>query len=164
MAETSRLPVPRAEAWDWQRWARCRAMDSAVFFHPDGERGLARANRVARAKAICHQCPVMRQCRRHALRTREPFGVWGGLDETERHEILTGRRPSPTQHPRPEHTSRPEEGAAFAPGRILAATDSGPALHPPTAGSANNPESLTASRGPTGAWTGGSSAARNTAP
>lgn len=91
MSETSRLPAPRAESWDWQRWGQCRNMDSAVFFHPDGERGPARRNRVARAKQICHSCPVLTQCQRHALHTQEPYGIWGGLDETERRDILTGR-------------------------------------------------------------------------
>lgn len=31
---------------------------------------------------------VLEECRRHALRTREPYGIWGGLSEEERAEIL----------------------------------------------------------------------------
>lgn len=88
MAETSRLPAPVAQAWEWQRRGNCRNMDSSVFFHPDGERGPARENRAAKAKTICQSCPVIVQCRHHALTVQEPFGVWGGLDETERHEII----------------------------------------------------------------------------
>ena len=95
MAETSRLPAPVAEIWEWQRHGNCRNMDSAVFFHPDGERGLARENRVARAKEICRSCPVIAECRSHALSAQEPFGVWGGLDETERREIIAHRRKYP---------------------------------------------------------------------
>lgn len=91
MVETSRLPAAVAQAWEWQRRGHCRGMDSAVFFHPDGERGLAREIRAAKAKTICRSCPVMVQCRRHALTAEEPFGIWGGLDETERHEIITHR-------------------------------------------------------------------------
>ena len=52
MADTSRLPTPVAEVWEWQRHGNCRNLDSSVFFHPDGERGFARADRVARAKEI----------------------------------------------------------------------------------------------------------------
>jgi len=95
MAETSRLPTPVTEVWEWQRHGNCRNMDSAVFFHPDGERGLAREKRVARAKQICQSCPVIAECRRHALTVQEPFGVWGGLDETERREIIADRRKHP---------------------------------------------------------------------
>jgi WhiB family redox-sensing transcriptional regulator len=66
-------------------------MDSAVFFHPDGERNPSRARRTARAKEVCARCPVIVQCREFALRTREPFGVWGGLAESERRAILERR-------------------------------------------------------------------------
>jgi len=55
-----------------------------VFFHPEGERGPARRNRDSDAKAVCMGCPVLQSCREHALRTREPFGVWGALTECER--------------------------------------------------------------------------------
>lgn len=92
MADTSRLPTPVAETWEWQRHGSCRNLDSAVFFHPDGERGFARSDRVARAKQICRGCPVIVQCRHHALTVEEPFGVWGGLDENERKEAIAHRR------------------------------------------------------------------------
>jgi WhiB family redox-sensing transcriptional regulator len=42
---------------------------------------------VATAKAICAACPVLAQCRDHALKTREPYGVWGGLGEEDREVI-----------------------------------------------------------------------------
>lgn len=92
MADTSRLPTPVAEIWEWQRNGNCRNLDSSVFFHPDGERGFARADRVARAKEVCRTCPVIVQCRHHALTVQEPFGVWGGLDETERREAIARRK------------------------------------------------------------------------
>jgi WhiB family redox-sensing transcriptional regulator len=92
MADTSRLPIPVTETWEWQTGAKCRDLDSAVFFHPDGERGFARADRIANAKRICRSCPVIVQCRHHALTVEEPFGVWGGLDENERREAIAHRR------------------------------------------------------------------------
>jgi WhiB family redox-sensing transcriptional regulator len=33
---------------------------------------------------------VLRQCRAHALAVREPYGVWGGLSEQDREQILGG--------------------------------------------------------------------------
>ncbi|MFT4202019.1 WhiB family transcriptional regulator [Gordonia sp. (in: high G+C Gram-positive bacteria)] len=85
------LPGPNADIWDWQRLGTCRGEASSVFFHPDGERGRARARREQRAKELCHSCPVLAQCREHALRVGEPYGIWGGLGETERAMILKGR-------------------------------------------------------------------------
>lgn len=110
VADTRRLPVPVVEVWDWQLQGACRGMDSAVFFHPEGERGQARADREERAKQVCLNCPVLRQCRRHALLVREPYGVWGGLSASEREHIVrsrdrTLRIPGTlTTHP---HRSRP---------------------------------------------------------
>jgi WhiB family transcriptional regulator, redox-sensing transcriptional regulator len=34
---------------------------------------------------------VLEQCRQHALAVHEPYGVWGGLSEAEREEIIRGR-------------------------------------------------------------------------
>lgn len=92
MANLTRLPGPNADFWDWQLQAACRGMDVGVFFSPDRERGEARDEREAAAKAICAQCPVRRECLDHALAVREPFGVWGGLTQHERAELLTTRR------------------------------------------------------------------------
>jgi WhiB family redox-sensing transcriptional regulator len=44
--------------------------------------------RERRAKEMCRQCPVMAQCRTHALEVAEPYGIWGGLSETERELLL----------------------------------------------------------------------------
>jgi WhiB family transcriptional regulator, redox-sensing transcriptional regulator len=87
MAEISRLPGPVADLWEWQMRGACREADPLLFFHPEGERGPARRNRDAAAKSICSGCPVVQQCRSHALQVREPYGVWGGLTEDDREEI-----------------------------------------------------------------------------
>ncbi|MDQ2881193.1 MAG: WhiB family transcriptional regulator [Actinomycetota bacterium] len=92
MTDTRRLPKPVANEWDWQLQGSCQGLNSSVFFHPDGERGSARSRRADRAKAICLRCPVLEQCRRHALSAREPYGVWGGLTEEERRELWTSQR------------------------------------------------------------------------
>lgn len=88
MPQPRQLPGPNADIWDWQLRGSCRGSDSAVFFHPDGERGRARAQREMRAKAICQACPVLAECRQHALLVGEPYGIWGGLSESERDTIL----------------------------------------------------------------------------
>ena len=90
MAEISRLPGPVADIWEWQLQGSCRDADPTLFFHPEGERGPARRNRDATAKSICAGCPVLEQCRSHALTVREPYGVWGGLTEDER-EAMYGQ-------------------------------------------------------------------------
>jgi len=86
MADFSRLPGPNADLWDWQLRGLCRGKDSSLFFHPEGERGAARSSREAAAKEICLNCPVQIPCAEHALKVREPYGVWGGMTEEEREE------------------------------------------------------------------------------
>jgi len=93
MTEISRLPGPVMDLWDWQYQGACRTADPTLFFHPEGERGSARRRRADAAKAICQGCPVLKQCRTHALSVREPYGVWGGISEDERSSILASRLP-----------------------------------------------------------------------
>ncbi len=87
MADVRRLPGPNADIWDWQMKGLCRGVDSSVFFHPDGERGAARSRREETAKAMCARCPVLQQCRTHALAVHEPYGIWGGMSESEREGV-----------------------------------------------------------------------------
>jgi WhiB family redox-sensing transcriptional regulator len=95
MAEISRLPGPVADVWEWQLRGACREADPTLFFHPEGERGPARRNRDAAAKSVCASCPVLAQCREHALAVREPYGVWGGLTEDDRETISATERRHP---------------------------------------------------------------------
>ncbi|MFC9330096.1 WhiB family transcriptional regulator [Kitasatospora sp. NPDC057015] len=88
MTNLSRLPGAFDHHWDWQLHAACRGLDSSVFFHPPGERGGAHDAREEAARRICVGCPVRESCLRHALAVREPYGVWGGLTEDERHALL----------------------------------------------------------------------------
>ncbi|WP_199444265.1 WhiB family transcriptional regulator [Umezawaea beigongshangensis] len=92
MTSTTRLPKPVSESWDWQMDGLCRGQNSAVFFHPDNERGSARSARESRAKEICNHCPVLAQCRSHALEAQEPYGVWGGMGEDERRRLIASSR------------------------------------------------------------------------
>lgn len=92
MTCTTRLPRPVTDVWDWQLEGLCRGHNSAVFFHPENERGYARVARESRAKEICRSCPVLEQCRAHALKAQEPYGVWGGMGEDERRQIIAATR------------------------------------------------------------------------
>jgi WhiB family redox-sensing transcriptional regulator len=44
---------------------------------------------------VCGSCPVLDQCREHALAVREPYGVWGGLTEDDREAIYATERQRP---------------------------------------------------------------------
>ena len=84
-------PVPVAALWEWQFKGLCRTTNPDTFFHPEGERGPSRRRRDARAKAIREQCPVIQQCREHALAVQEPYGVWGGMTEEDREAVYRER-------------------------------------------------------------------------
>ena len=73
----------------WQARAACRGPHAGVFFPPTQfERKDERIEREQRAKIICNQCPVRQPCLEYALRIREPHGIWGGLNEVERRQLL----------------------------------------------------------------------------
>lgn len=73
----------------WQVKAACRGPHAGVFFPPSHfERKSDKLKREAAAKAICRTCPVREPCLEYALRIREPHGIWGGLNEIERREIM----------------------------------------------------------------------------
>ena len=83
------LTVSRLEE-SWQLKGACRGPQAAVFFPPSHfERKDEKNEREARAKAICSSCSVRRPCLEYALRIREPHGIWGGLNELERKNLLT---------------------------------------------------------------------------
>ena len=89
MAASWQLGTPAnqdANATAWRYLALCGDYDPDLFF-PIGSSGPAVRQR-ARAKAVCAQCPVRRDCLEWALATEQPYGVWGGLDELEREALL----------------------------------------------------------------------------
>ena len=81
------MALTQAEAW--QPKAACRGPQAAVFFPPPQfERKDEKLERERRAKAICEECGVRSDCLDYALRIREQHGIWGGLNEVERKQIL----------------------------------------------------------------------------
>jgi WhiB family transcriptional regulator, redox-sensing transcriptional regulator len=95
----TQLPVQRAavpvredteDRRDWWRWAACRDADPELFF-PVTAQGPARED-ISRAKAVCADCGVRRQCLAFALATHQLHGVWGGTTEDERRLHLRNQR------------------------------------------------------------------------
>ena len=73
----------------WHERAACRGPNHVIFFPPPRlERRSEKRAREARAKEICTTCAVQSSCLDYALSIREQHGVWGGLTENERREIL----------------------------------------------------------------------------
>lgn len=76
----------------WQYRAACRGEDAEMFFAPNYfERKEEKEAREAQAKTICARCPVRDECLEYALRNREPHGIWGGLNESERKSLIRSR-------------------------------------------------------------------------
>jgi WhiB family redox-sensing transcriptional regulator len=74
---------PVLDEWTWQHYGRCQNLPSEVFFPEDTTRRGQRAHE-QRAKRICLDCPVIAECREHALRTPEKYGIWGATTPRER--------------------------------------------------------------------------------
>ena len=73
----------------WQVRAACRGPQIKVFFPPSHfERKSDKRARERRAKMICQTCSVRSDCLDYALRIGEQHGIWGGLNEIERREMI----------------------------------------------------------------------------
>lgn len=79
---TTHIPLV-SDYWSWIDNRACKNEILNTFF-PTGKN---KAVKEQQAKKICMSCPVINNCREHALTTPEEFGVWGGLTEKERKEI-----------------------------------------------------------------------------
>lgn len=74
---------------EWMFWALCRGMPwreaNDIFF-------ALPSKSPAKAKAICLKCPVREHCLDWALKYNQRHGVWGGMTDGERQQILDGKR------------------------------------------------------------------------
>lgn len=77
------LPRP----YHWSQDAACSGVETDAFF-PVGAQGVPPKLEAEYAKSVCVPCPVRSACLAHALTRPEHFGVWGGMDEEERAELL----------------------------------------------------------------------------
>lgn len=79
-------PIPDPDSpTAWMADGSCRMYPPTTFFPSDGAG-------VERAKKICAKCPVVDDCREHALDHRIEHGVWGGCSERQRRRILKQRK------------------------------------------------------------------------
>jgi WhiB family redox-sensing transcriptional regulator len=85
-----RSPRPLLGEESWQRLGSCRLLTPDVFYPEDGGRAGLRA-REAHAKRICRACPVVDDCRNHALSAREAYGVWGAMSAQDRQRVFVAR-------------------------------------------------------------------------
>ena len=67
--------------YNWQEEGACRGIEPEVFFPVSDEEA-------GPAKAICSACDVQRECLAFSFQNRERYGVWGGVTEKERIEMV----------------------------------------------------------------------------
>lgn len=92
---------PRDLGGPWHSEAACHSDEAGLFFAPSKEPTAARLSREEAAKRVCARCPVMFECREHALVQPEPYGVWGGMTAAERRVVLARRRRREVELQRP---------------------------------------------------------------
>ncbi|MCL1839365.1 MAG: WhiB family transcriptional regulator [Propionibacteriaceae bacterium] len=67
---------------DWTMQAKCRGSHDDLF---------ADSAEQKKARVICYGCLVRNQCLAEALDNHIKFGVWGGMTERERRQLLRQR-------------------------------------------------------------------------
>ena len=64
---------------EWMQWSACKDLDPKIFFPESNYK-----NNYVKAKAVCAECIVYKDCMRFALVNSIDHGVWGGLSPLER--------------------------------------------------------------------------------
>lgn len=77
----------RVERPAWQKRKACIGEPTTTFYPAPGDTALLR-----KAKSICANCPVRKECLEYALENSERFGIWGGKSARERMLILRAQR------------------------------------------------------------------------
>lgn len=67
--------------------ALCAEIDPEVWFPERGGNSKYRTPEALHAKQLCKACPAMQECRDYALKYTGLYGIWGGLDPSERRDI-----------------------------------------------------------------------------
>lgn len=66
----------------WREDSLCREVDPDLFFAKGKD-----TRKIARAKKICGDCMVQKECLLAALASPGEMGIWGGTTKDERNEI-----------------------------------------------------------------------------
>lgn len=89
--------TPPTLAQDWVDEAMCSQVDPEAFFPDTAGRTASQARQYDTARSICHQCPVMQQCREQVMEFErgtsvyQRFGMFGGLTPAERSDLDSSR-------------------------------------------------------------------------
>jgi WhiB family transcriptional regulator, redox-sensing transcriptional regulator len=81
------------ETTDWRDLAACADHDRLTIddWFPDGKTGHWK-RQIQEAKNVCWlECDVRMTCKAYSFETRQPAGIWGGMDEDERAAELRRR-------------------------------------------------------------------------
>jgi WhiB family transcriptional regulator, redox-sensing transcriptional regulator len=88
------VPIPATARVDfeWVALAACHGQPT-VWWFPATEDvpGASETPDTKQARAICRTCPVMKECRDHAV-THNERGIWGGTTGSERRALRRARR------------------------------------------------------------------------
>ena len=83
--------MPAAPQDDWRHSAKCRGMDTELWYPPRDKKLYKEI--ADKSKSVCFgkdgrpPCPVRIQCLLEADRVDEPHGIWGGLSHRERNAL-----------------------------------------------------------------------------
>ena len=69
----------------WAAEAACKGGKGSLFYAES-------ENDERKAKAICSLCSVRVQCLEFAIASREPDGIWGGLNPRQRRRLVRERQ------------------------------------------------------------------------
>lgn len=73
-------PTPPEGELSWREFGACLDHDPDLWFPDQGHDS-------REARLICADCPVRAECLDYAVRANELWGIWGGMNRTERQEI-----------------------------------------------------------------------------
>jgi WhiB family redox-sensing transcriptional regulator len=68
----------------WHEDAKCKGMDTDLFYYSVQERGPKKLERAENAKSICADCPVKQQCLADAVNRDDRYSIQGGTTPEER--------------------------------------------------------------------------------
>jgi hypothetical protein len=67
--------------------ALCAEVDPEIWFPEEGGNSKYKTPAAEYAKQLCKACPAMQECRDYAIKYTGLYGIWGGLDPSERRDI-----------------------------------------------------------------------------
>jgi WhiB family redox-sensing transcriptional regulator len=82
------MDIHSFDANEWRQHANCKGIATDIFYP---ERGCS-IHDVNAAKAICNECPVIKQCLDYAIENYEIIGIWGGTSQFERRFMRRANR------------------------------------------------------------------------